>query len=257
MGVAIAGSRSDAISIGRALRERRVHHGWTLADVAKKTGVSKSTLSKIENDLISPSYQTILQLCSGLEIEIRDLIAPLGEVVGGPVMGRRSVGRPGTGTSICDDNFSYEYLCIEVAHKRIIPMIVEVRAHSLQAVGGLWDHVGEEFVYVLEGTLILHTRFYEAETLSVGDYCYFDSTMGHAYLAAGDRPVRLLVMCSSATPNLAQTLREELKKRLGAGQNVKAESTTSTVQARAREKSGGKRQRVLPAQLPKGEVTSQ
>lgn len=255
--MAIAGSRRDAVSIGKALRERRAHHGWTLADVAEKTGVSRSTLSKIENDLISPSYQTILQLCSGLEIEIRDLIAPSGEAVGRPVMGRRSVGRPGTGTSICDDNFSYEYLCIEVAHKRIVPMIVEVRAHSLQDVGGLWDHVGEEFVYVLEGALVLHTQFYEAEALNAGDYCYFDSTMGHAYLAAGDRPARLLVMCSSATPNLAQTLRDELKRRLGIGQNVKEEGTAPTAQARVSGKSDGKRRRVLPTHLSKEEVTHQ
>ena len=58
-------------SVGQALRERRGHHGWILADVAERTGISKSTLSKIENDLISPSYQSILQLCAGLGIENR------------------------------------------------------------------------------------------------------------------------------------------------------------------------------------------
>jgi uncharacterized cupin superfamily protein len=71
-------------------------------------------------------------------------------------------------------------------------------------------------VYVLEGAIRLHTEFYETDVLEAGDCAYFDSTMGHAYLSAGDKPARLLVMCSSATPNLAQTLREELKQRLNA-----------------------------------------
>ena len=60
----------------------------------------------------------------------------------------------------------------------------------------------------------LHTEFYETARLGVGDAVYFDSTMGHAYIAAGDRPAKVLAACSSATPNLAQTLREEVARRL-------------------------------------------
>jgi transcriptional regulator with XRE-family HTH domain len=212
----VTGLRLDATPIGQVLRERRAHHGWTLAEVAAKTGVSRSTLSKLENDLITPSYQTILQLCSGLEIEIGDLVGRPGEAARRPVMGRRSISRGHAGSLIEDENYSYTYLCTEVAHKRIIPMVIDVRANSISTVGGLWNHVGEEFVYVLEGAIRLHTEFYETEVLEAGDCAYFDSTMGHAYLSAGDKPARLLVTCSSATPNLAQTLREVLKQRLNA-----------------------------------------
>ena len=210
----VTGLRRESTPIGQVLRERRAHHGWTLAEVAAKTGVSRSTLSKLENNLITPSYQTILQLCSGLEIEIGDLVARPGEAARRPVMGRRSISRDHAGSLIEDENYSYTYLCAEVAHKRIIPMVIDVRANSISAVGGLWNHVGEEFVYVLEGVIRLHTEFYETEVLEAGDCAYFDSTMGHAYLSADEKPARLLVMCSSATPNLAQTLRELLKQRL-------------------------------------------
>ena len=203
-------------SIGQALRERRGHHGWTLADVAQKTGVSKSTLSKIENDLISPSYQTILQLCAGLGIEISDLMM-------GPrdqpeearrVYGRRSISHQQAGLTLSDEQFVYTYLCTDIAHKRIVPMVVEVKAHSLQEIGSLWNHVGEEFLYVLEGSIELHTELYEPSVLEAGDAAYFDSTMNHAYVASGDTAARLLICCSSATPNLAQTLREVLAQRL-------------------------------------------
>src|ERR1700722_16603492 len=139
-------------SIGQALRERRGHHGWTLADVAERTGISKSTLSKIENDLISPSYQSILQLCAGLGIEIGDLVSGAGQTRGDsrPLTGRRSISHAHAGLTMSDDQFTYTYLCTDIAHKRIVAMVVEVRANSLSEVGGLWNHVGEEFLYVLE-----------------------------------------------------------------------------------------------------------
>jgi transcriptional regulator with XRE-family HTH domain len=208
--------RQSSPSVGQALRDRRGHHGWTLADVAERTGISKSTLSKIENDLISPSYQSILQLCAGLGIEIGDLMSGADQMHSDtrPVTGRRSISHAHAGLTMSDDQFTYTYLCTDIAHKRIIPMVVEVRANSLTEVGGLWNHVGEEFLYVLEGQIDLHTDLYEPSPLSAGDSAYFDSTMGHAYIATGDGPARLLIMCSSATPNLAQTLREILSERL-------------------------------------------
>jgi len=209
-------SRPPSPSIGQALRERRGHHGWTLADVAEKTGISKSTLSKIENDLISPSYQSILQLCAGLGIEIGDLMSSSEETKNDSrrLTGRRSISYAHSGLTMSDDQFTYTYLCTDIAHKRIVPMVIDVRANSLSEVGGLWNHVGEEFLYVLEGQIDLYTEFYEPSPLVAGDSAYFDSTMGHAYIATGDAPARLLVMCSSATPNLAQTLREVLSERL-------------------------------------------
>ncbi len=208
--------RRSSPSIGQALRERRGHHGWTLADVATKTGISKSTLSKIENDLISPSYQSILQLCAGLGIEIGDLMSGSDETKEDTrrLTGRRSISHSHAGLTMSDDQFTYTYLCTDIAHKRIVPMVIDVRANSLNEVGGLWNHVGEEFLYVLEGQIDLHTEFYEPSPLVAGDAAYFDSTMGHAYIATGDAPARLLVMCYSATPNLAQTLREVLSDRL-------------------------------------------
>jgi len=213
----ILSARRQPAMVGQVLRERRGYHGWTLADVAEKTGISKSTLSKIENDLISPSYQTIIQLCAGLDIEVGDLLAPnSNDAEPKQLTGRRSVSRQHEGLPMEDSNYKYVYLCTDIAHKRIIPMVIDVKADSLDRIDGLWNHVGEEFVYVLHGSITLYSSLYEATTLQAGDSAYFDSTMGHAYIAAGGEPARLLVMCSSATPNLAQTLRELLKQRLTA-----------------------------------------
>lgn len=202
-------------SFGSLLKERRRYHSWTLSDVCHLTGISNSALSKIENDLMSPTYQTIIKLCTGLQIEIGDLLArPSPEHDRAVITGRRSVSRQHQGQTFEDENYSYSYLCGDVAHKRMIPMVVHVRANSFNQIGSMWSHVGEEFIYVLEGEIDLYTQFYEKLTLCQKDSVYIDSTMEHAFLAAGDLPATILILCSSATPNLAQTLREILKTRL-------------------------------------------
>lgn len=202
-------------SFGVLLKERRQYHKWTLLDVSRRTGISSSALSKIENDRMSPTYQTIIKLCTGLEIEIGDLVAGTSnESDRKLVTARRSVSRQHQGQKFEDENYAYSYLCGDVAHKRIIPMVVEVRANSFNQIGSMWSHVGEEFIYVLEGEIELHTQFYEKLTLCPKDSVYIDSTMEHAFLAVGDSPATILILCSSATPNLAQTLRDILKERL-------------------------------------------
>jgi transcriptional regulator with XRE-family HTH domain len=47
---------------GEALKNLRKRNRWTLTDISKKTGIPPSTLSRIENDQISPTYDLLLRL---------------------------------------------------------------------------------------------------------------------------------------------------------------------------------------------------
>jgi transcriptional regulator with XRE-family HTH domain len=151
------------------LKERRTCHGWTLVDVHKMTGISVSALSKIENEAMSPTYATILQLCQGLNIEIGDLLNPRSGEGYESIVGRRSISRQHEGNTLENHHYVYTYLCSDVAHKRIIPMIVNVSARNLEEVGDLCSHAGEEYLYVLVGTLRLVTALYEPSDLNAGD----------------------------------------------------------------------------------------
>ena len=51
--------------------------------------------------------------------------------------------------------------------------------------------------------MILATEFYEPLRLEAGDSVYFDSRMGHAYLADGEGPVRILVVNTTEPPSAA------------------------------------------------------
>ncbi|HEU4958314.1 MAG TPA: cupin domain-containing protein, partial [Sphingomicrobium sp.] len=83
----------------------------------------------------------------------------------------------------------------------------KIRAKTSEEFGELVHHAGEEFVYVLSGRVTVNTEHYDSVTLEVGQSIYFDSSMGHAYLAAEgcDEAVVLAVM-SSANEELQESL---------------------------------------------------
>src|SRR3982751_3797622 len=74
------------------------------------------------------------------------------------------------------------YLCTELRRKRMIPVLTRIRATSLNEFGDLVRHSGEEYVHVLEGSIVVHSEFYDPVALRAGEGIYIDSNMGHAYI---------------------------------------------------------------------------
>lgn len=191
--------RAGGQSIARTLRDMRKAAGLTLIDLAGRSGLAASTLSKIENGQMSPTYDTILSLAEGLDVDISDL------VTGGrghSVNGRKAVTRKGEGIVHKTAQYDYEMLCTDIANRQFVPLLAEVKARSIHSFDGMLSHPGEEFVYVLRGRIELHTEFYAPTLLDAGDCCYFDSTMGHALINTGDDPASVLWICSRVVPPL-------------------------------------------------------
>jgi quercetin dioxygenase-like cupin family protein len=88
----------------------------------------------------------------------------------------------------------------------MVPMITRIRAHDIKEFGELIRHQGEEFIFVLEGTIEVHLQFYTPVTLSVGQGIYLDSSMGHAYTAKDCESALVMGVCSSEDPDLARAL---------------------------------------------------
>jgi len=183
---------------GRALKALRLKRRWTLADVSEKTGLPVSTLSKIENGRTSLSYDKLARISKGLEVDIGALFADRdpAESTAELVTGRRSVTRAGEGDAIETDVYGHLYPAGDLLNKRFVPMIAELKARSLEAFGEMIRHPGEEYAFVLEGTIELHTDLYAPLRLEAGDSIYFDSGMGHAYLAVSEGRCRVLSICS-------------------------------------------------------------
>jgi transcriptional regulator with XRE-family HTH domain len=178
------------------LKNLRKRNRWTLADVAKRTGIAPSTLSRIENDQISPTYDMLLRLGRGLSIDLSQLLSAAQAEVPSDQAGRRSVNRILDGEMVPMPNHTLRYLSNDLLNKQMTPILSEYRARSLEEFGPLMRHDGEEFLFVPEGELELHTECYAPLVLKAGESIYFDSRMGHGYVARGTETCRALSMCT-------------------------------------------------------------
>ncbi len=196
--------KGSAAQPGLALRALRKRRDWTLAEVSRRTGLPVSTLSKIENGKMSLTYDKLARLSAGLEIDIAQLFEPDTTISSTTVNGRRSITRAGQGLAIETENYAHLYPAADLLNKRFIPIIAELHARSLHEFGELIRHPGEEYAYVLEGTAELHTDLYAPMRLETGDSIYFDSGMGHAYIAVGSARCRVLSICSATQSQLLE-----------------------------------------------------
>ncbi|KTE74435.1 helix-turn-helix domain-containing protein [Sphingopyxis terrae subsp. ummariensis] len=200
-------SRSNPPTLGEVMRGIRTRNGWTLKEMSARSGIPVSTLSKVEHDRLTLSYDKLQQLSQRLNIRMSDLFAEDAEDSAPRVTGRRSVGTIDTAVRVTTDNYDYHYLCTDLRQKRMIPIITRIRARSASEFGELVHHQGEEFIYVIEGRIEVHSEFYDPVVLDAGQGIYIDSSMGHAYVVAdGCDEALVLGVCSSADEGLMDSL---------------------------------------------------
>ena len=194
-------------SIGSLLRSLRARNGWTLKQMSERSGIPLSTLSKVEHDRLTLTYDKLQLLSQRLNISMSELFAEPNDTPEPAVTARRSIGRMDSAVRVNTPNYDYYYLCPELRRKRMIPVLARVRAKSLKEFGELIRHPGEEYTHVLEGRVALHTEFYDPIVLEVGESVYIASIMGLAYIAGeGCEVAGVLSVCSSAEESLEESL---------------------------------------------------
>lgn len=194
------------VSFGKRLRDLRRRNGWSLAEVSKRSGVSISALSKVENGKMSLTYEKLAGLSRGLGVAIDYFFSSPGSDASATAGARKSVDRKGGGKHVATPNYNHFYLCADLLQKKLIPMEVEVLAGTLEEFGDLARHEGEEWLYVLEGEVVMCSEHYAPVRLSQGDSIYIDSRMGHAYLKGSAGPCRALVISTAPSPDPASEL---------------------------------------------------
>ena len=200
--------KSKQPTLGTLLRKLRARNDWTLKEMSERTGIPVSTLSKVEHDRLTLTYDKLQQLSQRLSIPMSDLFAEPSNAPESAVTARRSIGDIEDAVRVNTPNYDYYYLCPELRHKRMIPVMTHIRAKSLEEFGELVRHTGEEYIYVLEGSIKVHTEFYDPVVLGVGESIYIDSKMGHAYVAERCDEAVVLAVCSSEDETLMQSLLE-------------------------------------------------
>lgn len=190
--------------LGERLRRFRKNNSWTLTELSERSGVPLSSLSKIENSQLSPTYDQLTKLALAFDLDIALLVAGQAEppLVQPASTGRRSLGSLDDSMVIEDEYRRLYLLNTDLLNKAFTPMIAEVKTTALEDYDELLRHRGEEFIFVINGTLELHTEFYAPVLLEAGQSAYFDSSMGHAYVSKGNGPCRVLSICSQGQPTL-------------------------------------------------------
>ncbi|MDH2346076.1 XRE family transcriptional regulator [Bradyrhizobium sp. SSUT18] len=182
--------------LGHRLKRVRTDKGWTLKEVSERTGVARSTLSKIENGQMSPTYDVLQKITRGIDLDIVELFDQRRQ--NAPV-GRRSVTRSGEGKPHRTGTYDFEVLATDLSQKHILPFKARIRARRLDEFPGWVRHEGEEFLCVLSGSVQVFTEFYAPVTLGVGDSTYFDSKMGHAVVSLSKEDAEVIWICTGIT----------------------------------------------------------
>ncbi len=186
-------NRRRNVEFGTHIRQTRKSLGLTLQGVSQASGLAVSTISKIENSNLSPTYDVLLKLAHGLGVDLSSLLdfqAPpdSSKMKTGRLVVTRAGEVPGhdTGTYI------YEPIANQMKNKLIDATVVTVTARDTGSFDAPISHGGEEFVFVLSGSVELHSNLYEPTELNEGDSVYYDAQMEHFYISTSKEDARIL-----------------------------------------------------------------
>lgn len=187
------GESVEPLNLGARVRELRKARNWTLEQAAQQAGLARSTLSKIENSQMSPTYEALRKLAVGLEISVPQLFTP---PVKNQINGRMASTKSGQGTAHPTTTYEHELLAESLSKKKMLPYHARIRARSIEEFDGWVRHDGEEFLYVLTGVVKLFTEFYEPLEMRRGDSAYYDATMGHNVISTSEEDATILWITS-------------------------------------------------------------
>jgi transcriptional regulator with XRE-family HTH domain len=187
----------EKLHIGRKIRDLRKKAHLILQDISDRTGLSKPLLSQIEKGMVSPPIATLLKISKALDLNISYFFQSDGSEARITLVRRkesRAVDSRYFGRE--ESGYYYEALAYKKAQKYMEPFLVEFKRKKAEKLSFL-SHEGEEFLYVLQGTLEFTTEE-QKFILYEGDSLYFESSIPHAYRALENRNAKALTVVYSA-----------------------------------------------------------
>ncbi|PLY01420.1 MAG: Cro/Cl family transcriptional regulator [Desulfuromonas sp.] len=185
------------LCIGLKIRRLRQERRLTLQSLSDATGLSKPLLSQIENDQVIPPIATLLRISKALKVGLHTFFQEddhaekclLVRAEGRHELRRRSL------ADTPPAPYTYHSLAYGKRNKNMEPFLVEFQIdewrEELQV-----SHEGEEFLFLLEGSLEMHFGE-QVMTLNPGDSVYYESTEPHGFVARGSQPARALAVLFS------------------------------------------------------------
>lgn len=182
--------------VGAKLRKERKQRGMTLQQLAERSGLAVSTISKAERGAMALSYEKMLKLGAALEIDMTRLFMGADAAVP-PADSRPTVVKDcfNDVQRYETDQYVYSVLCGAFPDKKMQPLMAVINAREAADFSETIRHPGQEFVIVLSGRVRI--LFENGETLELGRHeaAYFDSGIGHVYVSLSKQPAQVVSVC--------------------------------------------------------------
>ena len=177
--------------LGKAIREKRLGHGLTIADVSERAGISRGMLSKIENAQTATSLDALQRIAAALGISLSTLFRDFGIEGGSAQHVRNGAGmevvRRGT-----KSGHSYRLLAYDQdPNKTFEPFVITINDQT--EVFPDFEHPGTEFIYMLEGRMD-YRHGDQVYSMQPGDSLTFRSEVPHGPGALHEVPIRFITV---------------------------------------------------------------
>jgi len=166
--------------IAERIRDLREILDIPVSEMAKATGLSESQYAEYESGNSDFSFSFLYSVAGKFGIDIVDLMT--GET---PRLSVCSFVRKGAGLKMeRRKQYRYEHLAYFFRNKKMEPFLVTVEPKDTDAKSHMNSHEGQEFNYVLEGSMTLCIGHNEID-LHAGDAVYYDAKNPHSMQAMG------------------------------------------------------------------------
>ena len=175
------------------LKLLRKQLGMSLQDLAEKTDLTKSYLSKLERGLSTPSIAVAMRLSSALHVDVERLFSE--EAVKDGIVLVKATDRIPLGRRDSPMKSHYEVIVGNATGRHNHTFIVTPASDFSKA--EFKEHEGEEFLFVHKGRIEINFAS-QLFVLSAGDAVYFNAQIPHKIRSLGSRPAQALVVISSS-----------------------------------------------------------
>ena len=181
--------------IGRLLKDQRISLGLSIRDLSARSGVAAGTISQIETGKTSPNLVSIYSICENLGFPISALFVEDSDERINLV---RKNERPSFTRNVSEGRDITESL-ITKADSEMWGGVIAMPPHTDS--GSFYYHDGEEFVFILKGTLFFELEGHPVYELNQEDTLYYPNEIGHRWENRSDKEVQFMIVSTSEYTN--------------------------------------------------------
>ncbi|MBS4540145.1 helix-turn-helix transcriptional regulator [Clostridium sp. D2Q-11] len=178
------------MDIGKKIKELRIKNSLTQEELANRCELSKGFISQVERDLTSPSIATFIDILESLGTTLKDFFDE--------IENEKIVFTDEDMFISEDDEYKYElkWVIPNAQKNKMEPILVTLDPNGMYKEDH--PHEGEEFGYVLSGTVYIYLgkKRYKAKK---GDSFYYKANVNHYISNAGKNKAKILWV--STPPN--------------------------------------------------------